>query len=132
MSTKARGILACALFAAVLPGIAEAAGYNGNWPLTISHSQYSNGSYCLTLNGSVSGGASLTGPLGNLPNGQFQLIGRNLVASIAQPYGGGFNAGLVFNLPARKGNLANGTYIDDNDGYLFDTSVVTVGAKNGC
>lgn len=132
MFTKMLGILPCVLCIAVLSGTADAASYNGNWPLTISHSQYSNGSYCLTLNGSVSGGASLTGPLGNLPNGQFQVIGRSLVASIAQPYGGGFNAGLVFNLPARNGVLANGTYIDDNDGYLFDTSVVTVGTKNGC
>jgi hypothetical protein len=132
MSTKALGILICALCAALMSGPAAAQSYNGNWPLTISHSQFSNGSYCLTLNGSNSGGASLTGPLGNLPNGDFQVVGRNLVASIAQPYGGGFNAGLVFVLPARNGNLAKGAYIDDNDGYLYDTSTVTVGTKNGC
>lgn len=132
MSAKALGILACALSTALMSGTAVAASYNGNWPLTISHSQYSNGSYCLTLTGTNSGGASLTGPLGNLPNGDFRVIGRSLVASIAQPYGGGFNAGLVFTLPAANGKLAKGAYIDDNDGYLFDTSVVTVGTKNGC
>jgi hypothetical protein len=132
MSAKAPGILVCALSAALMSGAAAAASHNGTWPLTISHSQYSNGSYCLTLAGSTSGGASLTGPLGNLPDGDFQIVGHSLVASIAQPYGGGYNAGLVFTLPARNGNLAKGTHIDDNDGYLFDTSVVTVGTKNGC
>ena len=132
MSTKAPGILACALSAALLPGAAAAASYNGTWPLTISRSQYGNGTYCLTLAGTTSGGASLTGAQGNLPEGDFQVVGRSLVASIAQPYGGGFNAGLEFILPAAKGKLANGAYVDDNDGYLFDTGVVTVGTKNGC
>lgn len=132
MSAKALGILACALSTALMSGSAVAASYNGTWPLTIAHSQYSNGNYCLTLSGSLSGGASLTGPLGNLPNGDFEVIGRNLVASIAQPYGGGFNAGLVFILPARNGTLGNGAYVDDNDGYLYDTGVVKVGRKNGC
>ena len=130
MSRKALGYLG--LTAALLSGSAAAAGYSGNWPLTISHSQGSNGHYCLTLNGAMSGSASLTGPLGNLPNGDFQVIGKSLVASIAQPYGGGFNAGLVFTLPAKNGVLTKGVYIDDNDGYLFDTSTVTVGEKNGC
>ena len=106
--------------------------YDGNWPLTVSHSQYSNGSYCLTLSGSTSGGAALTGPLGNLPNGTFQLIGRRLVASVAYPTGSGFNAGLMFILPAANGTLAKGAYVDDYDGYLYDTSPVTVGTKNGC
>jgi hypothetical protein len=129
---KARIMIGAALSAALMSGTAVAASYNGNWPLTVSHSQYSNGTYCLTLAGTTSGGASLTGPLGNLPNGDFQVIGRSLVASIAQPYGGGFNAGLEFILPAAKGKLANGEYVDDNDGYLSDTGVVTVGAKNGC
>jgi len=38
----------------------------------------------------------------------------------------------MFILPASKGNLANGAYVDDNDGYFFDTGVATVGTKNGC
>lgn len=132
MPTKALGLAACALSAVLMSGAAAAASYNGNWPITISHSQYSNGSYCLTLAGSVSGGAALTGPLGNLPNGDFQVIGRSLVASIAQPYGAGFNAGLEFILPAAHGKLGNGAYVDDNDGYLYDTGVAQVGTKNGC
>jgi len=129
---KAHIMIGAALSAALMSGTAVAASYNGNWPLTVSHSQYSNGTYCLTLAGTISGGASLTGPLGTLPNGDFQVIGRSLVASIAQPYGGGFNAGLEFVLPAARDKLANGAYVDDNDGYLFDTGVVTVGAKSGC
>lgn len=132
MAIKTLGILACALSTALLSGAAASPNYKGNWPLTVSNSQYGNGNYCLTLAGSIAGGASLTGAQGNLPNGDFQVIGRTMVASIAQPYGGGFNAALEFVLPATRGKLANGAYVDDNDGYLFDTGLVTVGQKNGC
>ncbi|HEX3430215.1 MAG TPA: hypothetical protein VHT03_04955 [Rhizomicrobium sp.] len=132
---KATLFICSALSAAIWAGavIAGTVSYNGNWPLTVSHSQVSNGSYCLTLNGSTSGSVSLTGPGGlNVTEGNFQVIGSRLIASAAEPTGSGFNEGLVFDLRAANGNLAKGPYFQDYSGYLNDTGVATVGTKNGC
>src|SRR5579862_2455279 len=105
MFVKALPGLAGALMIAGSCNAALAASYSGSWPVTISNSKGSNGSYCLTLSGTTSGGASLTGPLGDLPDGDFVVIGRDLVASVAYPTGSGDNAGLMFIAPAAKGNL---------------------------
>ena len=131
MSTKALGILACALSCAFMSGAAVAQSYNGNWPVTITHSQYYNGNYCLELSGSTGGGATLTGQLGDL-YGNFQVLGRNLIAIVPEQTGGGFNWGVEFVLPAANGNLAKGTFLVDEDGELESPGRATVGTKNGC
>lgn len=132
MPTKALGILACVLSAALMSGgTAGAASYNGSWPITITNSQYYNGNYCLTLSGSSGGGAELSGPLGDL-YGNFQVLGRNLVAIVPEQTGGGFNWGVEFILPARSGTLAKGTFLVDEDGELESPGSATVGTKNGC
>lgn len=131
MPTKALALAACALPAALMSGAAAAASYNGNWPITITHAQFYDGTYCLTLNGALNGGAALSGPLGNL-NGNFQVFGHTLVAIVPLQNGGGFNDGEEFILPARKGNLSNGTYLEDGDGEMDNSGVAQVGTKNGC
>ena len=132
MSTKALGILACVLSAALMSGgTAGAASYNGSWPITITNSPNYNGSYCLTLSGSNSGGAELSGQLGDL-FGNFQVLGRNLIAIVPEQNGGGFNWGVEFILPARNGLLAKGTFLVDEDGSLQSPGIANVGTKNGC
>lgn len=131
MSTKPFGILACALSAAFMSGTAVAQSYNGNWPITITNSQYYNGNYCLALSGSGGGGAELSGPLGNL-YGNFQVLGKNLIAIVPEQTGGGFNWGVEFVLPAANGMLAKGTFLVDEDGELESPGRAKVGTKNGC
>lgn len=131
MSTKALCILAGALAAALMSDSAIAASYNGTWPITITNSQYYNGNYCLTLSGSTGGGAELSGQLGDM-YGNFQVLGKNLVAIVPEQTGGGFNWGLEFILPAKNGNLTKGTFVVDEDGELANPGVAKVGAKNGC
>ena len=131
MSTKAIGILACALTGALMSGTAVAASYEGNWPITITNSQYYNGNYCLTLSGSIGGGAELSGPLGDL-YGNFQVLGKNLIAIVPEQTGGGFNWGVEFVLPAANGQLAKGSFLVDEDGELESPGRASVGTKNGC
>lgn len=130
MLTKSLAGFAFALSMIAFADAAAAAGYNASWPVTISGSNHSNGTYCLTLN---SGAASLTGPFGGLPNGDFVVIGSRLVASVAYPTGSGDNAGLMFILTADKGSLgAKGAYVQDWSGYESDTGKVSVGEMGGC
>src|SRR5690242_9272375 len=104
------GLTIVAMFAMVLPaGTALAQGYSGNWPITITRSQHSNGTYCLTLTdgGSLgwphSGQAVLT-TKSNKYYGTFQVINHDLVATIEEP-GYGQNAGAVFEGRASHGSI---------------------------
>lgn len=129
---KAQLMIGAAVCSVLMSGSAIAASYTGNWPVTIAHAQFYNGSYCLELNGSTSGGATLTGPLGNLV-GNFQVRGRTLIAIVPLENGGcGCNDGEVFVLPARNGVLANGSYVEDGDGEIDNSGKAEVGTKNGC
>jgi hypothetical protein len=69
------------LIAATLPMLvpvsaAMAQSYSGRWPLTVSHSQRSNGTYCLTLTDDGSYGWPHSGPA--------SLVGGGFAASITQ------------------------------------------------
>ena len=117
---------------------AMAASYTGSWPLTVTHSRNSNGTYCLTLTDGGylgwrhSGGASLVTSYGKLPYGTFQLIDHTLVATITQP-GGSQNAGLVFTAPAGHGGIGRqGLYEQVYGGSENDSGVLMVGMKGGC
>lgn len=134
---KPFSIVVASLIAA-WPGVASAVSYTGSWPVTISHSQHSNGTACLTLDdgGSYgfkhSGLASLVTAGGSkLPYGTFQVIDRILVATI-EAEGYGQNAGLVFIAPVDHFNLKNGTYDEVYGGGEFDSGALTFGAKGGC
>jgi hypothetical protein len=113
--------------------------YSGSWPLTVTHSQRSNGTYCLTLTDSGyfswrhSGGATLvTSYGGKLTNGTFQVIDHTLVATIQQP-GAYQNAALVFTAPAEHGAISRlGVYEQVYGGEESDSGVLMVGMKGHC
>jgi hypothetical protein len=123
---------AAAIF--VAPSAALAAGYTGRWPVTISHSHHSDGSYCMALTDNGSGGWPHSGSAslgGSLSFGTFQVINHMLVATIeAQGYGQ--NAGLVFIGKAQRGSIGNGFFEDVYGGEDFDSGALTFGMKGGC
>ncbi len=128
--------LALAAAVSLSPGTALAQSYTGTYPVTVSGSQHSNGTDCLTLtdNGGYgwrhSGSASLV--IGNTkyPYGTFQLINRLLVVTI-QAQGYGQNAGLVFVVPTH-GGFGKGTFDEVYGGEEFDSGALAFGMKGGC
>ncbi|MGA8097757.1 MAG: hypothetical protein WB810_03755 [Candidatus Cybelea sp.] len=112
----------------------ESHSYTGNWPATVTKSQHSNGTYCLTLtqNGRNSGSGSLVLPGGSkLSFGTFQIFNHTLVVTFeAQGYGQ--NAGLVFVGSAGRGNLGQGVFDDVYGGEAFDEGALAFGTKGGC
>lgn len=132
--------LTCALFAAVAANAAIGDGsYTGTYPLTVTKSGHSNGTYCLTLTDEVSSGkrhhgsAVLTGPLVDiLPYGSFQVINHIIVASGEEQLGDGDTAGLIFTGRAANGNIDTLVYDQDYGGQSNDSGAVKIGEKNGC
>ncbi len=116
---------------------AMAQSYSGRYPLTVTHSQFHNGTGCLMLtdNGTQgwphSGQASTAGRLFVGNGGSFQLIDRILVATITQSTGTGGSASLVFTAPAGNGNIGNGVF-EQVYGGENDSGVLVFGMKGGC
>jgi hypothetical protein len=102
--------------------------YSGSWPVTVTRSQHSDGTYCLTLG--ASGSASLD--IGSRKyNGSYLIINHTLVATIeAQGYSQ--NAGLLFIGSARRGNIGPGVFEDVYGGSDFDSGALAFGMKGGC
>lgn len=107
-------------------------GYSGSWPVTITHSQFHNGTDCLTLNGrGNSGSASLVAGGTKYPFGSFLVLNGILVATIVKP-SGSQNGSLVFIAPASRGHIGQGIFENIEGGSNFDTGDLTFGMKNGC
>jgi hypothetical protein len=107
--------------------------YSGSWPVTVTRSQHSNGTSCLTLteNGRNAGSASLDTGSQKLSNGSFLVINHTLVATIpVQGYGQ--NAGLVFIGSANPDNIGPGVFEDVYGGADFDSGALAFGMKGGC
>lgn len=107
--------------------------YTGSWPMTVTHSERSNGTYCLTLkdNGDRSGYASLVDRSGSLPFGTFRILNHILVATIDQP-GGYADAALVFIAPADGGSIGKGVFEQVYGGEPSDLGDLAFGTKGGC
>jgi hypothetical protein len=111
---------------------AAARGYSGNWPITITHSQRSNGSGCLTLNGaSDSGSASLVFGSQRYSFGSFMVTNGILVVNIVQPLYGQ-NGALMFIAHAHHGHIGTGAFEDIEGGSNFDAGELAFGTKGGC
>jgi hypothetical protein len=110
----------------------DSAGYAGSYPVTVSHSQHSDGTYCLTLTENASGKfASLVIGSHKYPEGSFLVTNHTLVATItAQAYSQ--NAGLVFIGSADRGKIGPGVFEDVYGGSDFDSGALAFGMKNGC
>jgi hypothetical protein len=112
---------------------ADAHGYSGSYPVTVSRSQHSNGTYCLTLteNGDKAGAASLIIGSQKFPEGSFIIVNHTVVATItAQAYSQ--NAGLVFIGSADRSSIGPGAFEDVYGGSDFDSGALTFGMKGGC
>lgn len=107
--------------------------YSGSWPVTVTRSQHSNGTGCLTLtqNGGNSGAASLVFGSQKFTFGTFQIFNHTLVATI-QAQGYGQNAGLVFIGSARRGNIGPGVFDEVYGGEAFEEGALAFGMRNGC
>jgi hypothetical protein len=105
--------------------------YGGHWPVTITQSQRSNGTGCLTLTGSMSGSASLTFGSQSYPSGSFLVMNGILVATITQPLYGQ-NGALMFIAHAIRGSVGHGTFEDIEGGSNFDEGSLAFGRKNSC
>ncbi len=112
---------------------AMAHGYAGTWPVTVSRSQHSNGTGCLTLTDYGNNGGSATLVFGSqkFTYGTFQVFNHTFVATI-QAQGYGQNAGLVFIGSAGRGNLGPGVFDDVYGGEAFDEGALAFGMKGGC
>jgi hypothetical protein len=113
---------------------AMAQNYSGNWPVTVTHSQRSNGTGCLTLteNGTNGGSASLVFGSQKFTFGTFQIFNHTLVATIQAQGGNGQNAGLVFIGSASRGNIGPGVFDEVYGGEAFEEGALAFGVKGGC
>ncbi len=106
--------------------------YSGAWPVTITGSQFSNGTACLTLKGTASGGqASLVFGSRKYPYGSFIVINDILVANISEPLYGQ-NGALMFIAHANHGHIGQGVFENIEGGSNFDSGTLAFGMKNGC
>ena len=119
----------------LMSSAAIAQSYTGNWPMTVTKSQYANGTYCLALTDDGSGGFPHSGeaelvPLNGTYPGAFQVINGILTVTIPEPEGStlGF---LIFIGHASDGHITKGAY-DLAYGGFNDAGVLAFGAKGGC
>ncbi len=133
MSFLQRILVAIVAIMVVSAGAATAHGYSGNWPVTVTQSQHSNGTSCLTLTetGNNFGSASLVIGGQKFPYGTFQVFNHTLVATIEAQGGTGQNAGLVFIGSAGR-NIGPGVFDDVYGGEAFDEDALTFGIKGRC
>jgi hypothetical protein len=111
---------------------AKSHSYSGAWPVTITGSQFSNGTGCLTLTGSGnSGSASLVLDSQKYPYGSFLVINDILVATIQEPLYGQ-NGALLFVASASRGHIGQGLFQNVEGGSNFDYGTLTFGTKNDC
>ena len=145
MRFSKRILIAAVAAVAVCAGPAMAHGYNGNsmfapgshsytgaWPVTVTHSQRSNGTDCLTLTGSGSrGSASLVFGGQKYPYGSFLVINDTLLATITEPLYGQ-NGALIFIASASRSHIGQGIFENVEGGSNFDAGALAFGTKNGC
>jgi hypothetical protein len=114
------------------PALAAAHNYSGSWPVTITNSQFSNGTGCLTLNGGASGGsASLVFGSRTYHYGSFIPISGLLVITIQEPLYGQ-NGAIMFIGRAERHQIGPGAFENVEGGSNFDFGTATFGMKNGC
>jgi hypothetical protein len=106
--------------------------YRGAWPVTVTGSQFSNGTYCLTLTGNgSSGSASLVMGGQKYPYGSFEVVNHILMATIVKP-SGSQNGALTFTASANRGHIGQGIFENIEGGSDSDFGALAFGMKGGC
>jgi hypothetical protein len=107
--------------------------YSGAWPVTITGSQFSNGTDCLTLtqNGSNGGSASLVKDGQKYPYGSFVVVNHILMVNISEPLYGQ-NGAMMFAASANHGHVGQGIFENVEGGSNFDFGALAFGMKGGC
>ncbi|MBV8067849.1 MAG: hypothetical protein JO113_07720 [Candidatus Eremiobacteraeota bacterium] len=106
--------------------------YVGAWPVTITNSQFSNGTGCLTLNGNdLTGQASLVFGGFKYPYGSYIVLNHILMVTITEPLYGQ-NGDLLFVAPATRVHPGEGIFEDARGGSNFDFGSLAFGARNRC
>ena len=120
---------------ALMTSSALAQSYTGDWPATVTHSQRSNGAYCISLtdDGSYgaphSGEASLVGTNNPYP-GYFTVVDELITVTFTYPSGEGDCCDFqVFTARASNGQIGKGVY---NYFGLTDIGLLAFGKKDGC
>jgi hypothetical protein len=106
--------------------------FAGTWPVTVSRSQFNNGTGCLTLTANASGNAASLSFRGQtLHYGSFTIINDIVLVTITQQEGSQ-NGALLFVGRARRGHIGPGSFEQVSGGANFDAGVLAFGMKNGC
>jgi hypothetical protein len=106
--------------------------YSGGWPVTVTGSQFSNGTYCLTLTGNgSSGSASVVMDGQRYPYGSFVVVNHILMATIVKP-SGSQNGALTFTASASRGHIGQGLFENIEGGSNFDFGALAFGTKGDC
>jgi hypothetical protein len=137
MTGHARSIAMAFVVAAfaLMTSAAVAQSYSGDWPATVTHSQRSNGPYCISLTDDGSYGAAHSGPAQLIPNnsfypGYFTVVNGLITVSITYTSGpGDCCAYQVFTARASDGHIGNGVF---NYFGITDIGLLTFGKKGGC
>jgi hypothetical protein len=120
---------------AVTTNAAMAQSYTGDWPATVTHSQRSNGTYCISLTDDGSYGAPHSGEASLIPNnspypGYFTVVDGLITVTFTYASGEGeCCAYQVFTARASNGQIGNGVF---NYFGITDIGLVTFGKKGGC
>jgi hypothetical protein len=101
------------------------------WPVTVSHSQFSNGAGYLTLTGNRTGSASLVFGGETYNYGSFVVLNGILMAIIVKP-AGSQNGSLTFTASASLGRVGSGIFENIEGGENFDVGSLAFGTKGGC
>ena len=118
-----------------LSSAARAQSYTGNWPATVTHSQSSNTTYCLSLTDDGSFGAKHSGEAELIPNNSpyfnyFSVVDGLITVVIAYASGPGDCCSYqVFSARASNGQIGDGVF-----NYLGNTDIglLRFGQKGGC
>jgi hypothetical protein len=106
--------------------------FSGAWPVTVTGSQRSNGTGCLTLSGNGnSGTASLSFGSETYHYGSFIVISHILMATIQEP-AYGQNGALTFTASASRGRIGQGLFENIEGGSDFDFGALAFGTKGSC
>src|SRR5579862_707344 len=114
---------------------AVAQSFTGNWPATVTHSQRSNGTDCISLTDNGSFGAPHSGPAsmvsnGNPVSGSFTVVDGIMTINFSYPSGeGDCSSYQVFTAQASKGQIGHGLY---NFFGITDLGLLTFGKKDSC